>query len=134
MKNKLFLTIITILIFTIVGVGVYMSFFKDTKSEGSETVGKFNISDYNYFIESFPYEKVLGPLDSVQLVKENAEIVFIEVYGEEIKDKRPYSISFDENNQVWLVQGSLPEKWVGGVPNILIQKSNGKVLAVWHDK
>ena len=58
----------------------------------------------------------------------------IEIYGESVKNKKPYNVSFDEQNQVWMIQGTLPKNWDGGVPHILIQKSDGRILAIWHDK
>jgi len=36
----------------------------------------------------------------------------------------------DRQHKVWLVQGTLPENILGGAANILIQKADGKVLAV----
>jgi len=43
-------------------------------------------------------------------------------------------VLFDEESETWLVHGTLPKNTIGGVPYILIQKSDGKVLAVWHTK
>lgn len=113
-----------------------MAFFK--KPNVIEKVGTFKLTDYNCFIEEFPSEKVLGSVDSAQLAKEKAEVIWIETYGESIKEKKPYEVSFDEENDVWLITGSMPKNLFGnikgGVPYILIQKADGKVLAVWHDK
>ena len=136
MKKKLIFGIAIALIIVLVGGGVYMAFFKKT-----EAVGTFNLENYNdiieYYENNFPTEKVpeaLGFVDSEKTAKGKLETVWIEIYGKSIKNKKPYNVSFDNENQVWLVQGSLPRNWDGGVPHILIQKSDGKVLAVWHDK
>ncbi len=106
-----------------------MFFFKK-----EETIGIFRLSDYSDPIERFPSEKILGPINSSQVAKKEAEVVWMEIYGESIKTKKPYEVLFDEANQVWLVQGTLPKNIDGGVPYMLIQKLDGKVLAIWHDK
>ena len=97
-------------------------------------VDGFRLTDYSDFIAEFPSEKVLGAIDSLQKAKEEAEIIWLEVYGDSVKDMKPYIVSYDGESQVWLVQGTLKKNQDGGVPCILIQKSDGKVLAVWHGK
>lgn len=97
-------------------------------------VDGFRLTDYSDYIAEFPSEKVLGTIDSLQKAKEEAEIIWLEVYGDSVKDMKPYIVSYDEESQVWLVQGTLKKNHDGGVPCILIQKSDGKVLAVWHGK
>lgn len=100
----------------------------------SGKVGNFDIATYNKYIDKFPSEKILGPISDRKSAKEKAESLFREIYGDSIKSQKPYNVSFDEESQVWLVQGSLPKNYCGGVAHILIRKSDGKVLAVWHDK
>lgn len=97
-------------------------------------IGKFNVSEYSEVVIQFSSDKIVGTVQDVETAKEKAESIWIELYGDEVKEKKPYIVSFDELNEVWLVQGSLPKNKFGGVPYILIQKSDGKVLAVWHDK
>lgn len=100
-----------------------------------DKVNEFSLSEYSNYIENFSSDKILGEIDNEKIAKEKAESVWIELYGDQIKrEKKPYIVSFDPNNQVWLVTGSLPKNMLGGVPYILIQKPDGKVLAVWHDK
>lgn len=97
-------------------------------------IGKFNVSEYSEVVIQFSSDKIVGTVQDVETAKEKVESIWIELYGDEVKEKKPYIVSFDELNEVWLVQGSLPKNKFGGVPYILIQKSDGKVLAVWHDK
>lgn len=97
--------------------------------------GDFSVSDYQQYIIYFPSDRVVGPVDDVKTAKEKAEIVWIEVYGEKIrKENWAYKVYFDEESKIWMVTGLLPRIVKGGVPNILIQKEDGKVLAVWHGK
>ena len=118
----------TILILLAGGVICLLLFHTESKVE------KFNVSDYSRYIDQFPSDKVLGPINSAKIAKEKAEVIWIELYGEEVKQKKPYSVFFDEIHGIWMIQGSLTENWIGGVPYIIIQKSDGKILAVWHEK
>jgi NTF2 fold immunity protein len=34
----------------------------------------------------------------------------------------------------WVVQGTLPPQWKGGVPGIRILAKNGQVVEIWHSK
>lgn len=134
MKKKLLCGIVIALAILFIGGGIYMVLLKKTESKNTDTVGTFKLKDYSYYIENFPSDKVLGSINSAQTAKENAEVIWVEIYGESTKEKKPYEVSFDDENQVWFVQGTLPKNWDGGVPHILIQKADGTVLAVWHDK
>ena len=60
-----------------------------------------------------------------------AEAVWIPIYGKkQIDGQRPLNVVLTQN--VWTVTGSLPEGWVGGVAEIDIRKSDGKILRVIH--
>ncbi len=98
-------------------------------------VGGFKLSDYSFFIEStaFDFDRKLGTIDSAKDARKKAEAVWVELYGEKIKDRKPYRVFYDEQNQAWLVVGS-SNNILGGVPYIIIQKMNGKILAVGRDK
>lgn len=100
----------------------------------SGTVGTFDIAAYGRYIDEFPSEKILGEISDEKSAKESAQTLFCEIYGESVKSQRPFTVAFDEKNQVWLIQGTLSENYDGGSPHALIKKSDGKVLAVWHDK
>ena len=119
-----------------------MVFFKEIKAVGTFKLEKYNDTIYHYE-NYFPLEKkseALGFIDSAKTAKNKAEMVWIEIYGKSIKRQKPYQVFFDETNEVWLITGSFPmperlfKSFKGGVAHILIQKSDGKVLAIWHDK
>lgn len=129
MCKRLLFFVCIFLILALIVFGVYMFFFQK-----NNTIETFKLEDYDYYIEKFPSEEILGPTNSIKDAKSKAESVWIEKYGEGTKKKKPYSVFFDEETKVWLVQGSLPKNLVGGIPYILIRQSDGKVLAVWHTK
>jgi hypothetical protein len=100
-----------------------------------QTVGAFSLQDFFSEIKAFPSQMVVGPVNNERDARNEAEAVWIEMYGDDIpKEKKPYKISYDAESGVWLASGSLPPGAVGGVPYILLRESDGKVLAVWHDK
>ncbi len=59
-----------------------------------------------------------------------AEAIWLPIYGAGIYGKKPFVAKL--NNDVWVVQGSLPVQMVGGVPVAEISKKTGKVLRVSH--
>ncbi len=61
-----------------------------------------------------------------------AEAVWLPICGSDIYDKKPFQAVLKED--VWHVKGSLPKYMVGGVPEIWIQKQDGKILRVTHGK
>ena len=63
-----------------------------------------------------------------------AEAVWLPIYGDSIYSKQPFKTAYDEKEQCWFVYGSLPENTLGGVPEIKISKSDGKVLYINHGK
>jgi hypothetical protein len=67
---------------------------------------------------------------------ENAAIaiavaVWTPIYGAKaIADEKPYRARLE--GEVWRVEGSLPEGWRGGPATAIIEKTDGRVRAVWH--
>ena len=104
--------------------------------ENKATVSKeFNVSDYQYYIDNFSSNEILGTIVDSEDVIKKAETTWIKVYGKSVKSQRPYQVFYDENNKVWLIRGSFKSnKRKGGVANIIIQNDSGKVLAIWHDE
>ena len=113
-------------------------------------VQKFDVSFYidcieyheNHPSDSFP--GFLGPITDAKTLRAVADDLWLEIYGEEImSDEKPYLVEFDDTNGVWHISGSMPFSIrcdifgvtrYGGVAHLIVQKSDGKVLALWHDK
>jgi len=131
--------VLAISVFLVV-VGVIAFFILWNKEEDpvantAATVGSFSYDDYkDENLIQFPSDKILGAVPDAETAREQAESVWVEVYGEQVKFDKPYQVFYDEKNCVWLVTGTLPDGYAGGVPYIIIRESDGKVLAVWHDK
>jgi hypothetical protein len=61
-----------------------------------------------------------------------AEAILYAIYGENIYKQKPFIVTLD--NEVWMVEGSLPKGMKGGVAYIEIQKKDCKILKVTHGK
>ncbi len=82
-------------------------------------------------------------LTDAKAAAERAETVWFDIYGEEeIKKQQPYRVSFDEQNSIWVVEGTLRlwpfPAWLipmaGGTAYIVMQQEDGKILAYGHGK
>ena len=98
----------------------------------------FNLSEYNYYLSEFESDLLLGSIESQNDLKEKVESVWVDLFGEEVKKERPYKLYYDSTNKVWLVTGTLNHLpfvvVLGGTAHIIVRESDGKVLAVWHEK
>ncbi len=118
------ITVIFVLVVTLLNFGL----------SNYDQFEEFSVLEYQTFIKEFPSDKIIGEIPDAKTVKTRAEKIWNEIYGEDVKNSRPYKVYFDPRNEIWLVTGTLPKYMVGGVPYILIQKDDGKVLAIWHTK
>lgn len=104
-------------------------FYKNSENK----IQDFKLEDYNQEIIQFKSDKDVTKIENSEDAKNKAEKIWCEIYGNEIKEMKPYKVLYDTKKQVWLVKGTIKENYIGGIPYILVQ-SNGKVLAIWHDK
>lgn len=61
-----------------------------------------------------------------------AEAIWLPIYGGKIYDNKPFVATLKDSS-VWIVEGTL-KSTKGGVPYIEIQKSDCKILKVFHGK
>lgn len=95
--------------------------------------------DESKIIEKYAIEGVHLPFDGVIPDCDTAIAVAMPVwtslYGEEnLAFNASYEGVYDKQMGVWHIYGILREGYMGGVPHILIQKHDGKVIAVWHTR
>ena len=70
---------------------------------------------------------VPNPETAVQI----AEAVLLPIYGkEQVESERPFVANL--NGDIWTVEGSLPDGWLGGVAEVDIRKSDGKIMRLIH--
>lgn len=97
-------------------------------------VKKFDVTEYDAEINQFPCDIVVGKVNTKTQAKKKAEELWIELYGAEIKEEKPYKVYYDEEKEVWMVTGCMSFLAKGGVAYAIISKQDGRVLAVWHEK
>ena len=87
MKKKTIVIICAIILF-IGGVVAILLFNQKPK------VGQFNFVEYSNYIIDFPSNIVLGPVNNAESAKDKAQSVWLQLYGESIKDEKPYQVFF----------------------------------------
>ncbi len=101
-------------------------------------VGEFDLTYFQWEIETFPYEKNVGPIDNADVAIEKARSVWLERYGnnkylhDNFDKWGRFQVDWDPLEECWYVHSVPPPDWVGGVSNVIIRK-NGDVIAVWPD-
>jgi len=92
----------------------------------------FDLTEYENRIEQSSIELVVGETLTRRDARRNAERALVEIFGD---GARGYLlvVYFDEASDVWLAQGMLVPLFVGRAPGILMQASDGTVLAAWFD-
>lgn len=97
-------------------------------------VKSFSVDDYTDIIQEFPSDVEFGYIKDAQTARKCAEDLWIDIYGIDVKSEKPYQIYFDDENDIWLVTGTIHGYVDGGYAYAIIQMEDGKVLAVWHEK
>ena len=128
-KRKYILIVFTV---AVLAAGIFVILILN-KGRALE-VKSFDSGDYQYYIDNFSSEDDVGSISDAADAVEKAETLWVETYGEQVKEEKPYQVFYDENSDSWLIQGTLRANSVGGVANFLAEGKTGKVLAVWHDK
>jgi hypothetical protein len=78
------------------------------------------------------YRPEAGYVPDAETAMKIAEAVWLPNYGAAVLDMRPWRARLE--NDVWVVEGSLPRPMPGGVPIAKISKRTGEILRVSHEK
>ena len=130
--NKKNIIIFGILLIGVLTVGLI--FYNEFVNSRVKT---FRLNDEPYYlqaIQDFSSDKYLGEILNAEQAKEKAIKEWLDLFGDKIYNEKPYQVFFDEENNIWLVKGTLPKGNKGGVAYILMRKDDGKILAIWHDQ
>ena len=131
MKKLISLTFFVIFIFFVIVAAIVPFFLRELETL---EVKEFDVNEYLFFIESFPSNETIGNTSNLGDVIAQVEEIWVELYGESVKNEKPYEVFYDADKGVWLIRGSLPAHRLGGVANLLLDKRSGEVLAVWHEE
>ena len=135
MKKKTIIVCGMLLVVVLIGSIIFYNYFEKESALERVNVQPFSLNDHPYYlqaIQDFPSDKYLGEILTAEQAKEKAINEWLDLFGNKIYKEKPYQVFFDEENEVWLVKGTLEKGKVGGVAYILIQKYDGKILAIWH--
>lgn len=131
-KNKLLIIVPLIVILLIVTcLGLFNK---------SEQVQQFDIKTYEQEIKDFSakkkfgYIRCMGNIKSAATAKKYALKIWLEVYGERVQKMKPYNVYWDDENNAWLVTGTLRKNKLGGIPYVIFSKDDGEIIAVWHTR
>jgi hypothetical protein len=81
--------------------------------------------------ETEAYVPKAGMVPSARTAATMAEAVAEGIWGEQtIRNERPYEVT--DTPAHWIVRGSLPEGWKGGVFEVVLQKRDGAVVSASH--
>jgi hypothetical protein len=115
MKKIIILSLITISLLTILSFVMMSSCY----AKGNKEIKTANSDGVDYV----PNEET-----AVRV----AEAILYPIYGENVYQQRPFIAILE--NEIWVIEGSLPEGMKGGVAYIEIRKKDCKVLKVSHGK
>jgi len=102
----------------LVGVVLSMSIY---------TNGKPNPTNDGYWPEN-------GVVSNENTAIKIAEVVWQSIYGDKIYSKQPFIAEYNKDKGYWYVHGTLSPNTLGGVPEIKINKYDGKILYISHGK
>ena len=105
--------------------------------------------DHDSFEYNESYDKInerifeKGCIQDSKTAAQIAFSIFETIYGEygdesvyrESIDKMPLTVYFDKQQEYWIVRSQLPTNYdVGGGVNIVLRKSDAKVVAIWQEQ
>ena len=102
--------------------------------------GTFSVEDYEEYIgfrNNFPdySDTYFGAVDNKWTAAKVGAGFFKELHG---KSERPITVRYDSENDMWLVTGyfwpGIFHNKKGGSANIIINASDGRLVALWHGK
>ena len=81
------------------------------------------------------YNKTFGKIDTAKDAYKVAISVLTEIYGEKCeKNEKPFEIFYNSTAQAWIVRGTLPKNYEGGVGCVALDKETGTVLMIRHGR
>lgn len=108
------------------------------KYMGEKTISNVNFERDTIYAEGADpygvYNKKDGVVPSPKIAVEIAEVILFHIYGKEsIERQQPYSVSL-VNKYMWNINGRLKKGYEGGCFHITIDKRDGRILQISHEK
>lgn len=132
MKTRIKVLAITLAIVIICITVAVLAF----QSSQNHVVHSFSLDDYADYIDGNFYYPAQGPIETADEARDVAEKIIRDWFRKEgiySGTAKPYVVSFDAENQVWLIQATMLF-WVGSGASIIIAKEDGTVVSIWNQK
>lgn len=116
-------------LFWFIAIVLSIASCNENKKKGKDVITPENM--YNKpFKGSNPNKEGYVP-DELTAIK-IAEAIWLPIYGEKIRDYEPFKASLS-GDSTWVVTGTIHTS-EGGAPFAFIQKKDGRILDVYHEK
>lgn len=106
-----------------------LAFFFGCSEEGRSYILDADALYFDFDQEVYITRKI-NRYATVQDIVNESEKLFIEIYGKDIVEERPWHVT--ETNGFFLVSGELPDNMYGGVAQLKVRKSDGFVWVYYH--
>jgi hypothetical protein len=83
-----------------------------------------------FFIYNYSHNLPIDVVPNEEVAIQIAETVLIPIYGEDVLFNRPFKVINDKSMKSWIVIGTLPEGYLGDVPEIIIRKKDGRIMKI----
>ena len=123
--------IMLVILAVIGGLSIVLFSLQREKATMLSDVGKFDLNEYRWEIETFSLDKNVGQVNNKKIAIEKAKSLWNEQSYNFINERR-IKVDYDCREESWHIYGTLPRNTLGGVPHAIIRKS-GETLAVWVD-
>jgi len=77
-----------------------------------------------------PYLPVNGTIKDEKTAIKIAKAIWIPIHGKEIKDLRPFEVTYAPVLDYWIVRGNVAKCTTENIPEIIIKKRDGQVMYV----
>ncbi len=94
-------------------------------------MGEFNLSQYQWELETFPSNSNIGQIKDANDAIKKAESLWSGKY--DTSTCEGIEIAYDSQNECWHVKSVSSPNVLGGVLHVIVH-NNGDVLAVWGEK
>lgn len=139
MKNKIIMAVVLIIL-VVAAFVLCINKHSDLLTEKTtgesttttEVISSFDLSDYSFEIENYPYDKNVGPVNAREVAIEKFNEIGNEEYGYMYPfGERPVYVAYDSKNECWLLQGTLADETMDGTVPCALIHCDGTVLALW---
>ena len=101
-------------------------------------VQEFELSGMLAYVEVYPWSENIGPIANGEEAVEKAQEIWLREFYARYNIENPWedgtqiAVYYDKSSDCWYLTEDLPEDTVGTVAHLIV-RSDGEVLALWHE-